>query len=65
MNKRIDHLFESDEGLQRYKGTVLEYLQDSQEYGVVYDLEDTDYIFPLLQDLANGDLHVFDHGNHY
>ena len=61
VNKRIDHLFESDEGLQWYKGTVLEYLQDSPEYRLVYDLEDTDYLFPLLEDLTNGDLHVFDH----
>ena len=30
VNKRIDHLFESDKGLQWYRGTVLEYLKDSQ-----------------------------------
>ena len=48
--------------MKDFSGTkVLEYLEDSQEYRVVYDLEDTDYLFPLLEDLANGDLHVFDH----
>ena len=52
VNKRIDHLFESDEGLQWYKGTVLEYSKDSQNYRVVYDSEDTEYLGPLLEDLA-------------
>ena len=60
MNKRIDHLFESDQGLQWFKGTVLEYTQDSKEYRVVYDLENDEYLFPLLEDLANGELHIFD-----
>ena len=57
VNKRIDHLFESDQGLQWFRGTVLEYIQ---EYRVVYDLEDEEYVFPLLEDLMNGELHVFD-----
>ena len=35
VNKRIDHLFESDQGLQWFKGTVLEYIQNSKEYRVV------------------------------
>lgn len=60
VNKRIDHLFESDQGLQWFKGTVLEYIQDSKEYRVVYDLENDEYLFPLLEDLANGELHIFD-----
>ena len=60
VNKRIDHLFESDQGLQWFRGTVLEYIQDSKEYRVVYDLEDEEYVFPLLEDLMNGELHVFD-----
>ena len=60
VNKRIDHLFDSDEGLQWYKGTVLEYFKDSQNYRVVYDSEDTEYFFSLLEDLANCELHVFD-----
>ena len=53
VNKRIDHLFESDGGLQWYKGTVLEYFKDSQNYRVVYDPKDTEYFFPLLDDLTN------------
>ena len=60
MNKRIDHLFDSDEGLQWYKGTVLEYFKDSQNYRVVYDSEDTEYFLSLLEDLVNCELHVFD-----
>ena len=59
VNKRIDHLFESDQGLQWFKGTILEYIQDSNEYRVVYDLENDEYLFPLLEDLANGELHIF------
>ena len=61
VNKRIEHLFESDQGLQWFKGTVLEYIQDSEEYRVLYDSEDTEYLFPLLEDLASGELHVYDH----
>ena len=60
VNKRIDHLFDSDEGLQWYKGTVLEYFKDSQNYRVVYDSEDTEYFLSLLEDLVNCELHVFD-----
>ena len=60
VNKRIDHLFESDEGLQWYRGTVLEYSKDSKNYRVVYDSEDTEYFFPLLDDLLDGELCVFD-----
>ena len=59
VNKRIEHLFESDQGLQWFKGTVLEYIQDSQEYRVFYDSEDTEYLFPLLEDLASGELRVY------
>ena len=56
VNKRIEH---SDQGLQWFKGTVLEYIQDSQEYRILYDSEDTEYLFPLLEDLASGELRVY------
>ena len=36
VSKRIEHLFETDEGeLKWFKGTVLAYIQDSQEYRVL------------------------------
>ena len=47
VNKRIHHLFETDQGHQWFRGTALEYLKDCQEYRVVYDLEDEEYVFPL------------------
>ena len=60
VNKRIDHLFDSDSGLQWYRGTVVGYVQDSKQYRVVYDSEDCEYLFPLLEDLMNGELIVYD-----
>ena len=32
VNKRIEHLFETDDGPQWYRGSVLGYLKESQEY---------------------------------
>ena len=29
----------------------------------VYDLENDEYLFPLLEDLANGELRIFDNRN--
>ena len=54
VSKRIEHLFETDEGeLKWFKGTVLAYIQDSQEYRVLYDNEDSEYLYPLHEDMAN------------
>ena len=42
------------------QSTVIGYVQDSREYRVVYDSEDGEYLFPLLEDLANGEVLVYD-----
>ena len=48
---RIEHLFDCDGTEVWYKGTVLAYDSDKNEFRVAYDNEDEVYSFPLLQDL--------------
>ena len=61
VNKRIEHLFETDDGPQWYRGTVLGYSKESQEYQVLYDREEEEFVYPLLEDIAIGDVLVYDH----
>ena len=62
VNKRIDHLFETDQGeLTWFEGTVLENVQDCKEFRVLYDNEDCEYMYPLLEDLANNEVVVYMH----
>ena len=61
VNKRIEHLFDTEEGdLQWYNGTVIKYDQGTKQHRVVYDTEDTEYFFNLLDDIRNGELFVYD-----
>lgn len=59
VNKRIEHLFDTEQGLQWYKGTVIGYLKDTNEYRVLYDSEESEYLFPLLDDISNGEVIVY------
>ena len=58
MYRRIEHLFESDGEKVWFKGTVLSFNAESQEFTVAYDNEDEVFNFPLLEDLKNGELRV-------
>lgn len=58
---RIEHLFETDDGPQWYRGSVLGYSKDTQEYRVLYDGEEEEFVYPLLEDIAVGDVLVYDH----
>lgn len=60
VNKRIKHLFNTD-GLQWYRESVIGYLKESQEFRVLYDNEDKECLYPLLEDMVNGEVLVFDH----
>ena len=56
--RRIEHLFDCDGVNIWYKGTVLAYDKDTEEFKVAYDNEDEAYCFSLLQDLENNELRV-------
>ena len=58
--RRIEHQFSTDDGLVWFKGTVLGYSKESGEFRVVYDDEEEEYSYPLLQDLAKGEVHVIE-----
>ena len=59
VNKRIEHLFDTEQGPQWYKGTVIGYLKDTHKYRVLYDSEESEYLFPLLEDMSNGEVIVY------
>ena len=40
----------------RFTGTVLSYDKVTKEFRVVYDNEEDEYSFPLLEDLASGEI---------
>ena len=56
--RRIEHLFISDGELQWYNGTVLVFNPETSEYRVVYEGEDKEYNFNLVDDLLNRELIV-------
>ena len=41
-----------------YKGTVLGFDKETKEFRVLYDNEDEEYTFPLLEDLDKGELRI-------
>ena len=41
-----------------YRGTVLSFDKETQEFRVLYDNDDEEYKFPLLEDLDNGELKI-------
>ena len=45
-----------DNGLNWFKGTVVEYNSETSEFRVAYDGEEDEYNYPLLEDLLNGEL---------
>ena len=61
VQKRIEHLFEDEGELKWFKGTVMEYIKETQEYRVAYDNEDCEYYYPLLDDIANDEVIVYDY----
>lgn len=56
--RRIKHLFDCDDNEVWYEGTVLGYNDETEEYTIAYDKEDSVYEFNLLEDLDCGDLIV-------
>ena len=50
--------FNCDGELVWYRGTVLSFDKETQEFRVLYDNDDEEYKFPLLEDLDNGELKI-------
>ena len=56
---QIEHQFNCDGELVWYKGTVLGFDKETKEFkSVIYDSEDEEYTFPLLEDLDKGELKI-------
>ncbi len=49
--RRIEHLFECDGEKVWYKGPVLSFNSENQQFTIAYDNEDDVFNFPLLEDL--------------
>ena len=58
VGERINHRFEVDGELIWYEGTVESYNSHSKEYLIAYDGEEDLCSFPLLEDIASGDLTI-------
>ena len=58
VGERINHRFEVDGELVWYEGTVDSYNSHSKEYLIAYDGEEDLCSFPLLEDIASGDLTI-------
>ena len=56
--RRIEHQFNCDGELVWYRGTVLSFDKETQEFRVLYDNDDEEDTFPLLEDLDNGELKI-------
>lgn len=56
--RRIEHQFNCDGDLVWFKGTVLGYDRDTLLFRVIYDNEEDECCFPLLDDIKNNELHV-------
>ena len=56
--RRIELLFSCDGEMIWFTGTILGYNKDTEEFSVAYNNEDCVYCFPLLEDLAKGELRV-------
>ena len=55
---RISHQFNCDGELVWYKGTVLSFNKETKEFRILYDEEDQEYSFPLLEDLEKGEVKI-------
>ena len=56
--RRIQHLFDCDGELEWFNGTILSYDKITKEYRVVYDNEEEEYSFPLIDDITNGEIRL-------
>jgi len=56
--RRIEHQFNCDGKLTWYKGTVLSFDKETKEFRILYDNEDEEYKFPLLEDLEKGEIKI-------
>ena len=54
----IEHMFDCDGELVWFTGTVLSYDKVTKKFRVVYDNEKDEYSFPLLEDLASGEIRL-------
>ena len=58
--QRIEHQFSTEDGLVWFKETVLGCCAEKKEFRIVYDNEDEEQSYPLLQDFAMGDVHIIE-----
>ena len=58
--RRVEHQFNCDGALVWFRGTILGYDKDTSLFRVVYDNEEDECHFPLLEDLANNELSIID-----
>ena len=56
--RRIEHQFDCDGELVWYTGTILSYDKGSKEFRVVYDNEEDEYSFPLIENIRKGEIRV-------
>ena len=56
--RRIDHQFNCDGQLVWYKGTVLSFDKETKEFRILYDNEEEEYSFPLLEDLEKEEVKI-------
>lgn len=56
VGERISHRFEVNGELIWYEGTVQRYNFNSKEFQIAYDGEEDLCLFPLMDDIATGDL---------
>ena len=54
-------MLETDDRPKWYRGLVIGYSKENKEYQVRYDGEDDELVYPLLEDIATGDVLVYDH----
>ena len=56
--RQIEHQFNCDGRLVWYKGTVLSFDKETKEYRILYDNEEEEYSFPLLEDLEKKEVKI-------
>lgn len=56
--RRIEHQFNCDGQLVWYKGTILSFDKETKEFRILYDNEEEEYSFPLLEDLEKEEVKI-------
>ena len=56
--KRVEHLFNCDGEMIWFTGTVVSYNEDTGEFSIAYDDEGDVCQYPLLEDIAKGELRL-------